>query len=144
MSTTSKSPRKVALVALAVAEQSLPPYSHRFSPKTFTQPQLFACLAIKTFFKTDYRGVAAILADLPDLRQAIGLEKVPPFTTLQKAAHRLLRCAPARRLLDATVTLVMKPRRRVDLAAADSTGFESRHVSPYFVRRRSQASGRYK
>jgi len=68
MSTTSKSPRKVALVALAVAEQSLPPYSHRFSPKMFTQPQLFACLAIKTFFRADYRGVTAILTDMPELR----------------------------------------------------------------------------
>jgi len=51
---------------LAVAEQALRLYSHRFSPQRFTQPQLFACLAIKTFFKTDYRGAAAILADLPD------------------------------------------------------------------------------
>ncbi|MDP6543923.1 MAG: hypothetical protein QGH60_08010 [Phycisphaerae bacterium] len=96
MSTTSKSPRKVALVALAVAEQTLPPYSHRFSPRTFTQPQLFVCLAIKTFFRTDYRGVTAILADMPDLCTAIGLLKVPHFTTLQKAACRLMASAVPR------------------------------------------------
>jgi len=62
MSTTSKSPRKVALVALKVAQRSLPTYAHRFSPHKFTQHQLFACLALKTFFKTDYRGVTRMPA----------------------------------------------------------------------------------
>jgi hypothetical protein len=140
MSCTSKSPRKVAIAALAVGKRSLPAYAHRFAPRKFTQPQLFACLALKHFFKTDYRGIATYLKDLPELCQAIGLDRVPHFTTLQKAARRLLRCVPARRLLNATVTMVMKRRRHVALAAVDSTGFESRHVSPYFVRRRGKAS----
>ncbi len=63
MSTTSKSPRKVALVALEVGRHALPAYSHRCSPKVYTQPQLFACLVLKEFFRTDYRGIAALLAD---------------------------------------------------------------------------------
>jgi hypothetical protein len=37
-------------VALKAAQHALPSYAHRFSPKTFTQPQLFACLALKTFY----------------------------------------------------------------------------------------------
>ena len=32
-------------------------------PKKFTQPQLFACLVLKTFFQTDYRGVVVFLND---------------------------------------------------------------------------------
>ena len=88
MSTTSKSPRKVALVALAVAKDALPAYAHRFSPQKFTQHQLFACLALKAFFKTDYRGVTMMLADMPGLRNAIGLQFVPHFTTLQHYASR--------------------------------------------------------
>jgi hypothetical protein len=80
MSTTSKSPRKVALVALAVGTDALSPYSHVCSPKKFTQPQLFACLVLKEFFKTDYRGLTGILTDSTDLRQVIGLQKVPHFT----------------------------------------------------------------
>jgi len=141
MSTTSKSPRKVALVALAAARQALPAYAHRFSPRLYTQPQLFACIVLKAFFKTDYRGITAMLEDLRDLRRAIGLRRVPHFTTLQKAARRLLLSTPAGRLLDATIRLAMKESGRVELAAVDSSGLESRHVSRYFVHRRSREPG---
>jgi hypothetical protein len=82
MSTTSKSPRMVASVALAIGKRSLPAYAHRFAPKKFTQPQLFACLVFKTFFKTDYRGVVVFLNDMPQLCNAIGVQAVPHFTTL--------------------------------------------------------------
>ena len=74
---------------MAVAEASLPPYSSARSRKDFTQPQLFAALALRRFFKTDYRGIAAILADSTDLRGALGLTKVPHFSTLAYAADRL-------------------------------------------------------
>jgi hypothetical protein len=37
---TSKSPKRVLVEALAVAEASLPAYSHRLSPKVFTQHHL--------------------------------------------------------------------------------------------------------
>jgi hypothetical protein len=141
MSTTSKSPRKVALVALAVARDALPAYAHRFSPQKFTQHQLFACLALKAFFKTDYRGVAEMLADMPGLRDAIGLQSVPHFTTLQKAARRLLVSVPASRLLDATVRMTKRRGGSVPLAAVDSSGLESHHVSRYFVCRRSRVPG---
>ena len=65
MSRTSKSPRKVALEALAAARQALPSYGSRFSRHDFTLAQHFACLVLKSFFRTDYRGVSAILADWP-------------------------------------------------------------------------------
>jgi hypothetical protein len=51
MSTLTKSPIRVAREALAVATKVLRPYAHKFSPKLYTQPQLFACLVLKTFFK---------------------------------------------------------------------------------------------
>ncbi len=91
MSTTSKSPRRVLKTAYAVAQRTLPAYSHRFSPKKFTQHQLFACLVLKEFLKTDYRGLVEFLADCDSLRAAIELEHVPHFTTVQKAADRLLK-----------------------------------------------------
>ena len=138
MSLTSKSPRAVALEALAAGEMALPAYSHPCSPKKFTQPQLFACLVLKAFFKTDYRGVVAVLADCGDLTAALGLECVPHFTTLQKACERLLCFGPADDLLRATVRRHLGERPRVELAAADSTGLEARQVSPYFVRRRAK------
>jgi Transposase DDE domain len=135
---TSKSPRAVLLAALATAERALPPYSHRCSPKKFTQQQLFACLVLKSFLKTDYRGVVAHLADCPSLAEVLRLRAVPHYTTLQKAACRLLAAAPARRLLDATVQEHMGRKRRVARAAIDSTGLESSAASGYFVRRRER------
>ena len=39
-------------MAYAMARDALPKYGHRFSPKTFTQHQLFACLVLKEFIKT--------------------------------------------------------------------------------------------
>jgi hypothetical protein len=66
MSKASKSPKRVAQVAYHIAKDTLPSYNHRFSPKKFTQPQIFVCLILKIFFKTDYRGIVAILDDNPD------------------------------------------------------------------------------
>src|SRR2546430_14871366 len=124
MSYTSKSPIDVAREALRAAEQALRPYAHKYSPKKFTQPQLFACLVLKTFFKTDYRGIVIYLWDLPDLTRALGLPQVPHYTTLQKAAKRLLTLPAANRLLTATVRRALGRRRKVALAAFDSTGLQ--------------------
>ena len=61
-----------------------------------------------------------------------------PFTTLCAAANRLLRKAPATALLGATLRLARRAKllkKRSALAAIDSTGLETRHVSAYYVRR---------
>src|SRR5262249_51823708 len=87
----TKSPRQVAQDALRLARETLPPYSSRFSRKDFTQHQLFALLALKTFHKTDYRGIVAIVADSSDLRCDLGLTRVPHYSTLAHAEHRLLK-----------------------------------------------------
>ena len=87
----TKSPRAVAREALRLGQESLPAYSSKFSRQDFTQPQLFALLALKTFSKTDYRGVIALLDDFPELRADLGLGKVPHYSTLYYAAKRLLK-----------------------------------------------------
>ena len=103
MERTSKSPRKVALEAFEIARQTLPAYSHRFSPRKFTQHQLFAILVLKTHQRKDYRGVIALLVDMPELVKDLGLESIPHFTTVQKASERLLEHAQVQQLLDTTV-----------------------------------------
>ena len=144
MSETCKSPRTVLVIAWKVATAVLPLYSHRFSPKKFTQHQLFACLVLKAFLKADYRGLAAILKDAAEWCEAIELQKVPHYTTFQKAAERLLCIKPVAGLLDETVSQVMGRRHCVPLAAIDSTGLESRHTSRYFIQRRSRESKPWK
>ena len=138
MSITTKSPRKVILAALAVGKDSLPEYAHRCSPKTYTQPQLFACLALKTFLGRCYRGVEAFIRDFPAIREWIGLKEVPDHSTLQKFAMRIFGSQLSQKMLDASVRLCLPRTKRVKVAAMDSTGLESRHCSAYFVRRRAR------
>lgn len=143
MSTTSKSPRKVAAVAYEIGQRSLPVYASRFSRRDFTQPQLFACLVLRRFHKTDYRGIVAILEDNPTLCEDLELRKVPHFTTLQKAERKLLDDHNAHAMLTQSVALyfdldaddALAWAQPIEQVAADSTGFDLDHASRYFTRR---------
>lgn len=88
------SPLAFARKAVEVARAALPAHSSKFSRKDFTQHQLAALLAVKQFLKTGYRGLVAYLRDWAELRAALGLEKVPHFTTAQKALSRLEKKGP--------------------------------------------------
>lgn len=83
----------VALVrtAYAVAKEGLEPYSHAKSRHDFVQAQLFAILILREFLDTNYRNTVQALHDFQELRDVLELEKVPHFTTVQKAAHRLIK-----------------------------------------------------
>src|SRR5262249_21073 len=140
MSNLLKSPRYVARRALAVGHDALRCYAHKFSPKKYTHPHLFACLVLKVFFKTDSRGIVVYLEALPDLAATLGLRAVPHWPTLHKAAGRLLRRRRVRRLLRGTVRRFLGRRRRVRRAALDSTGFDCGHTSHYYVRRPSKGA----
>jgi Transposase domain (DUF772) len=87
----TKSPRAVAQEALRLARDAMPAYSSKFSRHDFTQHQLLALLILKTFFKTDYRGLVQMLVDFRELRDDLGLDKVPHYSTLCKALPRLLK-----------------------------------------------------
>jgi hypothetical protein len=139
--TTSKSPIRVIQVAYDAAREAVPAYSHVNSPRKFTQPQLLACLVLKEFLRLDYRGLVEHLADHAELTRLLDLKRLPHFTTFQKAAARLLVAPSARKLLDAVLDRARHDRvrkKRVPLAAVDGTGMESRHVSRYYVKRRSK------
>jgi hypothetical protein len=85
----TKSPLALAQEALALGEDGLPLYGSARSRHDFTLPQLFAILVLRQFFRTDYRGIVQLLADLPTLRETLHLKKLPHFTTVQKAHQRL-------------------------------------------------------
>src|SRR5271170_3245071 len=103
MSLTTKSPRAVVREAMAVAQGVFPLYSHRYSPKKFTQHQLFALLVLKTHQRQDYRGIVVLLEEMPPVLAELGLKAIPHYTTLQKAASRLLGEAAVQQLLTTTV-----------------------------------------
>lgn len=91
MRSMTKSPVALAREALKAGESALSPYSSRFSRKDYTQAQLFAILVLRQFIKTDYRGIVQMLHDLSDLREVIGIQKVPHYSTLCYAERRLLK-----------------------------------------------------
>lgn len=71
---TTKSAIGLAREALAAGRRTLPQYSHVNSPKFFTQPQLFALLVLKQFFKTDYRGLMVRVREWQELKDASGIK----------------------------------------------------------------------
>lgn len=91
MRSLTKSPKAFVEMALSIGQQGLDPYSHPKSPHKYTQAQLFAILAFKHFLNTDYRGVIAMLDEWPDIKEALGLTKLPNFSTLKYAQDRLLK-----------------------------------------------------
>jgi hypothetical protein len=88
---STRSPVALAKKALEVSRHAIPAYSSKFSKKDFTQHQLLAMLALEQFFKTDDRGLVALLADWSDLRDVLQLKKLPHPTTLFHARKRLVK-----------------------------------------------------
>ena len=132
---SSKSPRKVEMVALATGKDAFSDYSHKFSPKKFTRPQLFACLVLKEFEKKDYRGVW----QLPDrlLGPAGGDRTALPFLTTRPCKRPVEDCCELNRvrflIAQDTVKRIRKRSRNIPYAAVDSSGFEAHHASRYFI-----------
>ena len=104
MSISSKSPKTVLAAAYRIGQRVLASYSSENGPRRFTQAQLFACLVLKTFLGTDYRGVTAFLKDFFEAREVLELRSVPHFTTLQKACQRMLKERVVKKLLEETVS----------------------------------------
>ena len=90
MRSMTKSALRIAGDALAAGEAALPPCGSRYSRRDYTQPQLLALLTLRQSLKTDYRGIVALAAEWRELRKTPGLARVPHYSTLARAAPRLL------------------------------------------------------
>ena len=69
----SKSAVQVAREALAAGRAPLPEYGSLTSRRDYTQPQLFALLALRQFLRTDYRGLVTLL--LKFIGSAVSVER---------------------------------------------------------------------
>ena len=100
---TSKSPKRVLQLAYLIGQLVLPDYSHRFSPQTYTQSQLFACLVLKEFLQLDYRKLAALLKDVGELAAVIDLARAA-FHHVPEGVHQAAReSSRAQQFLDKTI-----------------------------------------
>jgi hypothetical protein len=64
-------------------------YSSRFSRKDFTLHQLYAILSLKEYLNVDYRTLVEILKIYPELKRALGIKKIPHYSTLAHAHKRI-------------------------------------------------------
>jgi hypothetical protein len=128
-------------LALAAAQEVLPTYGHRFAPKKFTQPQLAACMVLKTFLRQDYRGVCALLALSAQLRKALGLQCVPHYSTLAHFSKRVLSEEVLASLISEVVRRAGGPEKVA--LALDATGLETTSASAHFTARSGRKGRKY-
>jgi Transposase DDE domain len=133
---TNKSALQLMLRAYEVGQRIWPDYSSRYSRQEFTQPQLFACLAVRESLKLSYRRAEVFLRDVPDWLAKIDLNHAPDHNTLWRAFGKLLkksRIAKALDLLAEDATQLGKELARKPLSI-DSTCYEPRHRSKHYDR----------
>ncbi len=142
-----------AKLALTVAQRILPEHAHKFAPKTYTQPQLLACLLVKEYLHLDYRTAQEVLDASDRLRRILRLRRAPDYSTLWHFAQEKVSSDLIEQALAETVRLLEtdspppppggstsgEPLRCV---ALDSTGLWTTHASRYFEWRRGDTSKR--
>ncbi len=144
-----------ARLALAVSKSILPAHAHKFAPKTYTQPQLLACLLVKEHLRLDYRGAQDLL-DLSDgLREALSLSQAPDHSTLWWFAQHKVTPELLQQALAEAVRLLAgqdsppggpaggeSPRKKsARQVALDSTGLFPHHTSRYYEWRSRRGRG---
>lgn len=117
-------------LSMIVCRRHLAVYSCPKSKHVFTQPQLMTCLVLKTYLKQSYRGVSEVLAASDQLREAMGLEKVPHYSALKKFSDRCV--SPD--LIDGILATILRELGPAadESVAMDSTGLDPRTASAHF------------
>ena len=126
-----------ARVALEVSRAVLPRYRSRFSKHQFTQPQLLAILCLMRYEDWTFREAEVRLGEHRELRQTLGLIRVPDFTTLYRFLQRLDDLVIDRAVGETVRRLrgTQKRKRRRACVGVDATGLAPGAVSTFFVRR---------
>jgi hypothetical protein len=124
---------RVTALAMRAARKCMSAYSCPKSKQTFTQPQLMACLILRAYLRTTYRGVIERLEVMPEVREALGLAYLPHFSTLQVFANKKEIPGIVNAMLAAILAEVGVPDEAD--AAMDSTGLEATSASAHFVSR---------
>ena len=128
---------RVAALAMRLGARHLADYGATRSRHDFTQRQLMACLILRAYLKTTYRGVLELLSVSPSLRAELGLQdKLPHYTTLQKFSAR----SKVLEIVDVMIQSIGQAAGDAAFgegaAAMDATGLETTTASAHFQCRR--------
>ena len=127
---------RVAELAMKLGGRHLADYGSARSRDDFTQRQLMACLILRAYLKTTYRGVLELLSVSPHLRGALGMpDKRPHYTTLQKFSARSQVLAIADAMIRTIGRAAGEPKFAKTSAAMDATGLETTTASAHFQSR---------
>ena len=99
-------------MAYQLTQATFPLYRHRKSKKTFTQPQLAACVLLMFYVDQSYRDFEEWLAASDQVCAALGLSTIPDHSTLNRAVQRLTVIRLTRLLtagLDGGIILISAP-----------------------------------
>ena len=130
----------VASLSMIVCRRHLVAYSHRMSPHVFTQSQLMSGLVLKAYLKTTFCGLTDVLQASDQLRQRLGFDKVPHYSTFKKFADRVASPELINAMLGQILELVDKPMPEV---AIDATGMESSTASAHYQARSGRKRHQY-
>jgi hypothetical protein len=123
---------RFAHVARAVAETVLPNYRSKYSKRLFTQPSLLAILCLMRYEDWTFREAEVRLGEHQELRAALGLERVPDYTTLYRFLRRV-DTEVVSHALSAAVARLPPPAPEGMVVAVDATGLAPTAASRYFV-----------
>jgi len=122
--------RMVKAIFKVCKRQNIPLYSSRYSRRDFTLWQHIALIALMQRIRKSYREYTYDFLTIADkLLEAIGLAKIPHFTTIEKFMLRIPSML-LERVIGGFILLIRK-----QLFAPDSSGFSLHHASIYYALR---------
>jgi hypothetical protein len=130
--------QRVAALAMRLGSRHLADYGANTSRHDFTQRQLMACLILRAYLKTTYRGVLELLAASAGVRRELGLQdKLPHYSTLAKFSARSQVVEIAQKMVGEIGQAAVAQRPQI-AAMMDSTGLALNNASDYFCLRKGK------
>jgi len=124
--------RMVRAIYKVCQRRAVPRYSNKYSRKDFTLWQHIALVALMQRVRKSYREYANdFLTVATRLVSALGLSKIPHFTTMEKFLLRV----PGALLERVMGGFVHLTRVRMQVFSPDSSGFSPHRASRYYVLR---------
>lgn len=104
-----------------LAQRGFPSYSSVYSKRTFSIPQIAACLLLREYLTLDLRSLEGLLKSNQDLARTLHLKKVPDPSTLSRYERQISR--------DVLLSLLSKVLSQMKAQVDDG----HLHWKPFFV-----------